>query len=107
MTNLTYGEVFKLSDLGEIKVGGIADSVFANTSGTKFLIKNFDENAVLGEHKAPGDAVVFALSGEAIISYEGNDFHIKQGENFVFQKGGRHAIKAIGKFKMALLIVLE
>ncbi|MBR7046830.1 MAG: cupin domain-containing protein [Campylobacter sp.] len=107
MTNLTYGEVFKLSDLGEIQKDGISNLMFANTSGAKFLIKNFDENAVLGEHKAPGDAVVFALSGEAIISYEGNDFHIKQGQNFVFQKGGRHAIKAIGKFKMALLIVLE
>lgn len=107
MTNLTYGEVFKLSDLGEIQKDGISNLMFANTNGAKFLIKNFDENAVLSEHKAPGDAVVFALSGEAIISYEGKDFHIKQGENFVFQKGGRHAIKAIGKFKMALLIVLE
>ena len=54
-----------------------------------------------------GEALVFALDGEAIIGYEGKEHHIRAGETFKFDKAGRHSVKAVGRFKMALLLVLE
>lgn len=46
-----------------------------------------------------------ALEGEGIIGYEGEEHPIKAGENFCFARGGRHSVKANGRFKMALLLV--
>ncbi|MGP1419222.1 MAG: hypothetical protein ACTTJZ_05375 [Sphaerochaetaceae bacterium] len=49
---------------------------------------------------------VFRL--EELVSYqEGKDNPIKAGENFHFAKGGLHAIKAVKRFKMGLLLTLE
>ena len=73
----------------------------------KFVIMSFDEGTGLSEHAAPGEALVFALDGEAIIGYEGKEHHIRAGETFKFDKAGRHSVKAVGRFKMALLLVLE
>ena len=51
--------------------------------------------------------MLYALDGEGVIGYEGEDHPIKAGENFHFAKGGMHSVKASGKFKMALLLTLE
>ena len=71
------------------------------------MLMAFDEGTGLSEHAAPGEAIFFALEGEAIINYEGTDHTIHAGEQFHFAKGGRHSVKALGKFKMALLLTLE
>lgn len=57
------------------------------------------------ELAAPGEALVTALDGEAVIGYEGKEYSIHAGENFKFDKDGRHYVKAAKKFKMALLLV--
>lgn len=46
----------------------------------------FGEGTGLTEHAAPGEALVMALEGKAIITYEGKDHPIKAGESFVFEK---------------------
>ena len=56
---------------------------------------------------APGDVVVFALEGEGVIVYEGEEFPIKAGENFRFVKGGLHYVKATTQFKMAVVASLQ
>lgn len=68
---------------------------------------SFGAGTGLSEHAAPGEALIFALEGKAVIRYEGEDHEIKVGENFAFAKNGRHAITADGPFKMALLLTLE
>ena len=67
----------------------------------------FDSGTGLSEHAAPGEALIFALDGEAIIGYEGEEHLIKAGENFHFAKGGLHTVKATKRFKMGLLLTLE
>jgi len=108
MNNLIKsGEVFKLSELLPYKAGEIADMEVASNDGMRFFLKAFDEGTSLAAHKAPGDAIVIALEGRAIINYEGEDYHIKPGETFRFDKGGLHSVTADGKFKMALVIALK
>ena len=73
----------------------------------KFVVMAFDEGTGLSEHAAPGEALIFALEGEAVIGYEGKEHTIRAGENFHFAKGGLHLVRAEKKFKMALLLTLE
>ena len=100
------GEVFGLKDLVPYQDGKIVNMDLMHNEKMKFVLMSFSEGTGLSEHAAPGEAMVFALEGEAVIQYEGVDHVIHAGEEFHFAKAGRHAVTAKGNFKMALLISL-
>ena len=100
-------EVFVLKDLIPYQEGKIVNMDILSNPKLKFVVMSFDEGTGLSEHSAPGEALVFALDGKAIIGYEGKEYPLRAGENFRFQKNGLHYVKADGRFKMALLLVLE
>ena len=104
---VTAGEVFKLADLVPYQEEKIVNMDVVHNEKMKFVVMAFDEGTGLSEHAAPGEALIFALDGEAVIGYEGKDHVIKAGENFHFARGGLHSVKADKRFKMALLLTLE
>ena len=101
------GEVFKLAELVPYVEDKIVNMDVVHNDKMKFVVMAFDEGTGLSEHAAPGEAIIFALDGEGVIGYEGEDHPIKAGENFHFAKAGLHSVKATKKFKMALLLTLE
>lgn len=101
------GEVFKLEDLVPYGEGKVVNMDVVHNDKMKLVVMAFDEGTGLSEHAAPGEAIIFALDGEAVIGYEGKDHVVRAGENFHFAKGGLHSVKATKKFKMALLLTLE
>jgi len=101
------GEVFKLAELLPYQEGKIINIDVAHNEKMKFVIMSFDEGTGLSEHAAPGEALIFALDGKGVIGYEGKAHPIKAGESFKFAAGGKHWVKADGRFKMALLITFE
>ena len=101
------GEVMKLKDLISYEEGSIANLDVVSNGTMKFVLMAFDEGTGLTPHRAPGNAIIFALEGKATIGYEGKDYTLSAGENFRFDKNGLHSVTAQGKFKMALLLVLE
>lgn len=108
MNNLVKaGEVMKLKDIISYEDGSIANLDVVSNETMKFVLMAFDEGTGLTPHRAPGNAIIFALEGKAVIGYEGKDYEISAGENFRFEKNGLHSVTANGKFKMALLLVLE
>ena len=104
---LEAGKAFALKDILPYAEGRIVNIDLASGSNMKFVLMSFDAGTGLSEHSAPGDALIFALDGEATIGYEGAEHVIKAGENFKFAKNGRHWVKANGRFKMALLLVID
>ena len=104
---LIAGDVFKLTELLPYRDGSIVNLDVASNDAMKFVVMAFDAGTGLSEHAAPGEAIIFALEGEAIIGYEGTEHVLKTGENFHFAKAGKHCVKADKKFKMALLLTLE
>lgn len=104
---LKTGEVFKLKDLIQYEEGSISNLDIVRNDTMKFVLMAFDEGTGLQPHRAPGNATVFALEGQAVINCEGKDYNISAGENFRFEKDGLHSVTANGKFKMALLLVIE
>lgn len=100
-------EVFALKDLVPYQEGKIVNMDIASNDKMKFMVMAFDAGQGLREHAAPGDAMVFALDGEGVIGYEGKEYLLKAGEQFVFEKRGLHSVRADKRFKMALLLTLE
>ena len=101
------GEAFALKDLISYEEGSIANLDVAHTDNMKFVLMAFDEGTGLTPHRAPGNAILTALEGRAIIGYEGKDYELSAGESFRFDKNGLHSVTAQGRFKMSLLLVLE
>lgn len=108
MNNLVKaGEVMKLKNLIQYEEGSISNLDIVSNPTMKFVLMAFDEGTGLQPHRAPGNAIIFALEGKAVIGYESKDYTISAGENFRFEKNGLHSVTADGKFKMALLLVIE
>ena len=104
---LAAGEVMRLADLLPYQKGRIVNMDVAHNDGFKLALMSFDAGTGLDEHAAPGEALVFALDGEGVIGYEGTEHVIHAGENFKFDRGGRHYVRADKSFKMALLLTLR
>ncbi|MDY3052098.1 MAG: cupin domain-containing protein [Ndongobacter sp.] len=101
------GDVFRLAELVPYQEGKIVNMDIVHNDKMKFVVMSFDKGTGLSEHAAPGEALIFALDGEGVIGYEGQEHSIKAGENFHFAKGGLHFVKAPKNFKMALLLTLD
>ena len=106
-SKLKAGDVFELRDLIPFQEGKIVNMDLISSPHMKFVLMSFDVGTGLSEHAAPGEALIFALEGEAVIGYEGKEHRIHAGENFRFDKNGRHFVKADHRFKMALLLQLD
>lgn len=105
--NVKAGEVMKLKELISYEKGSIVNLDIASNEKMKFILMAFDEGTGLEPHRAPGTALVTALEGNAIVEYEGKEYRLCAGESFRFEKNGLHSVKADGRYKMALLMVLE
>ena len=100
-------EVFALKELIDYEEGSITNLDIVGSPAMKYVLMAFDEGTGLTPHRAPGNAIVFALEGKATIGYEGTDYELSEGECFRFEKNGLHSVTANGRFKMALLLVIE
>lgn len=101
------GHPTALKDLISYEEGSIANLDVVHADNMKFVLMAFDEGTGLTPHRAPGNAILTALEGKAIIGYEGRDYELNAGESFRFDKNGLHSVTPQGKFKMSLLLVLE
>lgn len=106
---LKAGQPTELKNLISYEDGSIAnlDLDLVHADNMKFVLMAFDEGTGLTPHRAPGNAILTALEGKAIIGYEGKDHELNAGESFRFDKNGLHSVTAQGKFKMSLLLVIE
>jgi quercetin dioxygenase-like cupin family protein len=59
----------------------------------------------LSEHTAPFDAMVYVLDGEAEIIISGEAHHQREGEMIIMPGGKPHALRAVKRFKMILVMV--
>ena len=101
------GQPTELKNLISYEEGSIANLDLVHADNMKFVLMAFDEGTGLTPHRAPGNAILTALEGKAVIGYEGKDYELNAGESFRFDKNGLHSVTPQGKFKMSLLLVLE
>ncbi len=99
------GKVLKAKDLvGYDKGAVVSRTIIKKTTGT-VTIFSFDEGQGLSEHTTPFDALVEILDGEAEITIAGKPNKVQAGEFIIMPAGEPHALKAIKKFKMALIMI--
>jgi quercetin dioxygenase-like cupin family protein len=101
------GKVIRLADLVDYAEGTVASRMVINRKSGSVTIFSFDENEGLSEHTAPFDALVTILDGECEVWVAGKIFPMRTGETIIFPAGVPHALSAISKFKMSLVMIKE
>ena len=84
----------------------VSRTLIKKPTGTVTLFA-FDVKQELSEHTAPFDALVHALDGEAEITISGKPLRLAAGQMVILPAGKLHAVKAIKRFKMMLVMVRE
>lgn len=97
--------VLKIKDLAEYQDHSVVSrEIIRKPSGTMTVFA-FDKGEGLSEHVAPFDAAVYLLEGEAEIRIEGNSYSIKEGEMIIMPANKSHALKAVTRYKMLLVMI--
>ena len=82
----------------------VSREIISKKTGTVTLFA-FDEGQGLSEHTAPFDALVYCLDGDVEVTISGNPIQLKQGEMVIMPARQPHALKALKKFKMLLIMI--
>ncbi|MFC1813343.1 cupin domain-containing protein [Thermodesulfobacteriota bacterium] len=94
-----------LADMVDYQDGNVVSrTVIKKKTGTVSLFA-FDQGEGLSEHTAPFDAMVQVLDGEVEIKISGKPFNLKQGEMIIMPANEPHALNAVKRFKMMLIMV--
>lgn len=98
-------EVKNLVNLLQYQDGSIVSRVLLKNKGGTVTLFAFDVGEGLSEHTAPFDALVVVTDGEADIEIAGEAFKVGQGETITLPANRPHALKAVTKFKMLLIMI--
>ena len=95
----------KLADLTSYQKGSIVSREIINKKTGTVTVFAFDKGQGLSEHTAPFDALVYNFDGKAEVIIEGNPHLLGAGEIIIMPANRPHALKAIERFKMLLVMV--
>lgn len=82
----------------------VSREIIRKDTGTVTLFA-FDKGQGLSEHTAPFDALVYIVDGEAEIVISGKPNKVKAGGMIIMPARKPHALRAIKKFKMLLIMI--
>lgn len=82
----------------------VSKTAIKKDTGTVTLFA-FDKGQGLSEHTAPFDALVYVFDGEAEVTISGTPVIVKRGEMITMPADKPHALKAVSRFKMMLIMI--
>jgi quercetin dioxygenase-like cupin family protein len=98
-------QVYKLIDLVSYQSGAVVSRTLIDKKTGTVTLFAFDENQGLSEHTAPFDALVHVLDGEVEVTISGKPMRLKEGEMVMMPANQPHALRAIKRFKMMLIMI--
>jgi quercetin dioxygenase-like cupin family protein len=99
------GKAVRLKELVEYQKGSVVSrTVIEKKSGTVTLFA-FDEGEGLSEHTAPYDAMVIDLEGSVEVRISGTGNRLGEGDVIIMPANKPHALKALTRFKMMLVMI--
>jgi len=98
-------EGLMLDGLVSYQNGSVVSRTVVNKLSGTITLFAFDKGESLSEHTAPFDAMVQVLDGGVEIKIAGKPYIVKKGGMIIMPAGQPHALKAIEKFKMLLVMI--
>ncbi len=105
--NTPIAQVADTAELIKYQTGAIVSrTLIKKPTGTVTLFA-FDAGQELSEHNAPFDALAQVLDGQIEITIAGQLLRLTAGQIVVMPAGKPHAVKAVEKCKMMLIMIKE
>jgi len=99
------GRALNAKGLVDYSKGAVVSRTLIDKAAGTVTLFAFDKGEGLSEHVAPFDALALMLDGQAEISISGKPHAVKAGELIIMPARKPHALRAVKKFKMALIMV--
>ena len=99
------GQVRRFVDVADYQEGAIVSRTIIDKKTGTVTFFAFDQGQGLSEHTAPFDALVHLLDGEAEITISGKPHRLSAGEMIIMPANEPHALKAVKRFKMMLVMI--
>jgi quercetin dioxygenase-like cupin family protein len=94
-----------LAELVHYQEGAVVSREIVSQPAGTVTAFAFDHGEQLSEHTAPFDAMIIGLDGEADITIGGKVNRVKPGEMIIMPAGIPHALSAVTRFKMLLVMI--
>jgi len=105
MSDKLAAQVLLLKDLANYQTNSVVSrEILKKLTGTVTIFA-FDQGQGLSEHTTPFDALVYIIDGTAQIMISGVDHRLSAGEMIIMPANRPHALKALEKFKMMLVMI--
>ena len=98
-------QAVNLSNLVEYQEGSVVSRTIVDKKTGTVTLFAFDADQGLSEHKAPYDAIVYILNGEADVIISGKHVRLREGEMTIMPANEPHALTALTRFKMLLIMI--
>ncbi|HEX2936536.1 MAG TPA: cupin domain-containing protein [Bacteroidales bacterium] len=106
-TRINTGETFNVAESVEYAAQTVVSRTVLKKDTGNVTLFAFDKGEGLSEHTAPFDAMVHILDGQAEIRIGGTPHVLKAGEAIIMPANISHALRAIERFKMMLIMIKE
>ncbi len=94
-----------LLDSVQYQEGGVVSRALLNKQSGSVTLLAFDKGQSLSEHSAPFDALVHLIEGEMDINISGEASRLKRGDFIIMPANEPHALEAVQKSKMVLVML--
>lgn len=101
----TKTQTAKLVDLIDYQEGSVVSRAIIDEKAGTVTLFAFDKGQGLSEHTVPFDALVYLLHGVAEVVVSGIVHRLEQGEMIIMPANQPHALKAVERFKMILIMI--
>ena len=91
----------------EYQDGSIVSKTIVKKDKGNITLFAFDKAQALSEHSAPFDALISVIDGKAEVIIGGNSNIVEAGQIILMPANIPHAVNAIEKFKMMLIMIKE
>lgn len=99
------GKAFSLAELLNYQDNSVVSrEIIRKNTGTVTLFA-FDKGQGLSEHTAPFDALVYIVDGRAQVRIANKPLIVEKGRMIIMPAHKPHALKAVQKFKMILIMI--
>jgi quercetin dioxygenase-like cupin family protein len=105
MTSTLEATAVSLVGLIEYQDGAVVSREIVKKPTGTVTVFAFDAGQGLSEHTAPFDALVHILDGEAEITIAGTPVVAKRGDMVIMPANQPHALKAVERFKLLLVMI--
>jgi len=104
-TPLPPAEPVRLEQLVEYAPGAIVSRTLSKSAAGTLTVFAFDAGQELSEHSAPFDADVLVLDGEVQLTIGGQPVRATVGHTVRMPADVPHAVLAVSRFKMLLIMI--